>query len=77
MIWSEGNSLSDDGVAEMEMSVREDFNRFGMGDRRAELIQRLDVVLEKVGPVGAPFTDHSEPIQTIQEDITGGGRGND
>jgi len=45
VIWSASGALDDDGFAEMEISVREDFKGVGMGYYRAELIQRLDYIL--------------------------------
>jgi hypothetical protein len=45
LTWSEWESLDSDRFAEMQMSVREDFNGIGMGCHRAELIQRLDYIL--------------------------------
>ena len=58
MIWSEWKPLSDDGFAEMRMSVREDFNGVGNGHHRAELIQRLGYVLDELGRLsGSPDTN--------------------
>jgi len=48
MIWSEWKPLGDDGFAEMRMSVFEDFSGVGNGHHRAELIQRLDVILDEL-----------------------------
>ena len=48
LVWSECDYLYDDGFDEMCTSIREDFGRNGMGHHRADLIQRLDHVLEQI-----------------------------
>jgi len=58
MIWSEWKPLSDDGFAEMRISVCEDFNGVGNVHHRAELIQRLDYVLGELDRLsGSPNAD--------------------
>ena len=58
LVWSERNcveSLGQDhvggrsGLAEMQVSIREDFSGVGMGLHRENLIHRLDRVLEQLG----------------------------
>ena len=48
LVWSEWDSLWPHGFDEMCASIREDFSKIGMGHHRAELIQRLDKVLERL-----------------------------
>jgi hypothetical protein len=45
LVWSEWNPLYSNGFAEIQMSLREDFEGIGMGRHRAELIQQLDYIL--------------------------------
>jgi len=47
--WSEWNALRDGGFDEMCVSLREDFGGVGMGHHRVDLIQRLDLILERLG----------------------------
>ena len=44
LIWSEWDSLYDDGYFRMRISIREDFGGIGMDYHRADLLQRLDYV---------------------------------
>ena len=56
LVWSEWKHIGDgDGFAEMQMSVREDFGKVGMGCHRAELIQRLDYVLDELDRLSLHF----------------------
>ena len=64
-VWSEWNcvdSLERDsvggqsGLAEMQISIREDFNGVGMGHHRENLTVRLDHILAQLGP-GHPGGD--------------------
>ena len=48
LIWLRSRPLFYDGFAEMQISVCEDFEGIGMGCHRAELIQRLDSVLDEL-----------------------------
>ena len=48
LVWSEWDYLYYDGFDKMCTSIREDFGRNGMGHHRADLIQRLDHVLEQI-----------------------------
>ena len=48
LVWSEWNYIYENGFYEMCTSIREDFGRNGMGHHRADLIQRLDHVLEQI-----------------------------
>ena len=48
LIWSEWGPPQDDGFDEMRASLREDFDGIGMGDHRADLIQRLDYILGRL-----------------------------
>lgn len=49
LVWSEWDDLRDSyGFNKMCGSIRKDFRGIGMGDHRAELIQRLDHVLEQL-----------------------------
>ena len=48
LVWSEWTPLDPDGFAEMQMSVREDFRGVGTCFQRAELIQRLDLILREL-----------------------------
>ena len=45
LVWSEWSHLYDDGLEEMCTSIPKDFGGIGMGQHRADLIQRLDYVL--------------------------------
>ena len=45
LVWSEWDHLHDDGFDETCTSISEDFSGIGMGQHRADLVQRLDHVL--------------------------------
>ena len=45
LVWSDGNTLPDDGFDETCASLREDFGRVGMGHHRFDLIEKLDQIL--------------------------------
>ena len=45
LVWSEWDRLYDNGFHKMRTSILEDFSGTGMGQRRTDLIQRLDRVL--------------------------------
>ena len=45
VVWSEWDSLYPTGLDEMEILIREDFGRTGMGRHRKDLIEHLDHVL--------------------------------
>ena len=48
LIWSEWDHLDFYGYLSMETSIREDFSGIGMSSHRADLLQRLDHVLEQL-----------------------------
>ena len=48
LIWSEWDSLDFYGCRSMTTSTREDFSGIGMSSHRADLLQRLDYVLEQL-----------------------------
>ena len=48
LVWSEWDYLNDDGFDETCTSISEDFSGIGMGQHRADLIQRLDHVLQQL-----------------------------
>ena len=48
LIWSEWDSLYDDGYFRMRISIREDFSGIGMNSHRTDLLQRLDYVLAQL-----------------------------
>ena len=61
LIWSEWGPLEyEDGFAEMQMSVREDFKGIEMGCHRAELIRRLDYILGELDRLSRRLDVRSE-----------------
>ena len=48
LVWSEWDCIEDDGLEEMYTSILEDFCGTGMGQHRADLIQRLGHVLKQL-----------------------------
>jgi len=60
LVWSEWDGLPQDGVIAMCNSIREDFSGIEMSDNRAELIQRLDHVLEQLGQ-GSEYLEQHNP----------------
>ena len=48
LIWSEWDSLYDDGYFRMRISIREDFSGINMSSHRADLLQRLDHILAQL-----------------------------
>jgi len=48
LVWSEWDSLWPHGFNEMCASIRDDFGKIRMGNHRADLIERLDRVLERL-----------------------------
>ena len=48
IVWSEWDQLWDNGFHEMCVSLCEDFGGVGMGHHRADLIQRLDQILQRL-----------------------------
>ena len=61
LVWSEWNNLHDEGLREMEISMREDFGGAeGLRDRE-ELIERLDWVLGQLSLGPAHFEQHLPP----------------
>ena len=50
LLWSEWNIIHPEGLANMRVSIREDFADIGMRQHREELIERLDQVLGKLEP---------------------------
>ena len=48
LIWSEWDSLHHEGYLRMMISVSQDFSGIGMNSHRADLLQRLDHVLEQL-----------------------------
>ena len=48
LIWSEWDCPYEDGYESMLSSIREDFSGIGMNSHRADLLQRLDHILEQL-----------------------------
>ena len=48
VVWSEWDNLRFNGFYKMHTSIQEDFGGIGMGHHRADLIQRLDHILEQL-----------------------------
>ena len=67
LIWSEWDHLDDDSLNEMCTSILEDFNEIGMGQHCADLIQRLDHVLEQLDR-GLEYLEQHDPY-IAEEDL--------
>ena len=50
LVWSEWDSLQDEGFDEICGSLHEDFGGVGMGHHRFDLVQRLDQILGRLDP---------------------------
>ena len=59
LVWSEWDCLYNDGFCKMCISILEDFSGIGMGHHRADLIQRLDHVLEQLDCGLEHFKQHN------------------
>ena len=85
LVWSEWDRVDDmerdsvggrSGLAEMRVSIMEDFSGVGMGRHREELIVRLDHVLEQLGR-GLEYLGQHKPgvdeghVQTAKEQYEG------
>jgi hypothetical protein len=65
LVWSEwGRIYRDGGLAEMQISIREDFSGIGMGRHREDLIERLDYIFEQLDRGLGYFEQH---LPTIYE----------
>ena len=60
LVWSEWDSLWPRGFDEMCASIREDFGRIRMGHHRADLLQRLDQVIERLN-LGFGYLNEHNP----------------
>ena len=60
LVWSEWDDLCIDGLDEMEITIREEFNGIGMRGHREDLLKRLDYVLERLG-LGLGYLEQHNP----------------
>ena len=67
LVWSDGNTLPDDGFDETCSSLREDFGGVGMGHHRFDLTQRLDKIL--VGSAPRQLDCSFSPPRVASRDI--------
>ena len=67
LIWSESDNPEGDGLGEMCTSILEDFGGIGMGQHRADLIQRLDHILGQLD-LGLEYLTQRDPDIT-EEDL--------
>jgi len=60
LVWSEWDPVSSlsEGLAEMQIAIREDFSGIGMGRHRGDLIERLDHVLGQLDRGLEHFKEH-------------------
>ena len=69
LVWSEWDHLYDEGVREMEISIREDFGGVERLCDREELIERLDQVLAQLILGPAHLKQHLPPWKWDRYDI--------
>ena len=62
-IWSEWKIFGYDDFVEMQISVREDFKGIGVGCYRAELIQRLDSIVDEL------YRRSRNPDVTLEDEL--------
>jgi len=64
LVWSEWDPISSvpEGLAEMQIAIREDFSGIGMGHHRGDLIERLDHVLGQFDRGLGHFKEHKPRI---------------
>jgi len=67
LIWSKWGPIGDQSgsLAEMQISVREDFGGIGMGHHRADLVEQLDYILQELSS-----TYHMERKEGLRGDVT-------
>ena len=64
LVWSEWSFLEFAGLAEMELTIREDFGGVGMWHHREPLVERLDYILGQLDR-GLEYFKHHKP--TLRE----------